>query len=581
MKKWIYEILAVILAAILLVTPICALNDDVDIDVGEVSITFADACNYLGTAARIANGKTPQALRFKFEISKNIFNLYKADGYELSEYGTIAVKKDYLEGNNLIITDDMYINGKKVYKGKAYDRYDGTDIRFSETSNTIQYTSALFNIGVRDKNAVVYDDYDMSYAVRPYAIYENGKGEKITVYDDTQYAGVFDVTDAVVASSTASDYVRKYGKTSAEYAKLLSDIYNVRQILKKSEVKEAYAKTERTDYVDNTNVRGVLIGTDIPENFSIHTELQNNYLNDSYSNIAKYAQGDAELSRPNAIAFRCSNNISNAGTLLGYVLSVSNNQDMSNAKLIAIEKPSYNYYNSFIGEKYYWNIAAVYSDCAFCTVTDDFSVEDKLPRNIYIDGVTNCRDMGGWTNANGKRIKQGLLYRSARIENATTTGKKTFFDELGIKSEIDLRMESEIVNAFKDKLNYYPCCMGYDGNILKINTESIIKAFKVLGDEKNYPLDFHCSIGTDRTGMMACVMGALLGATPEQLYRDYLFSNFGNINGKRTESTITSYLNIFNKKSGDTLSQKVYNYLVDVGVSSTDIDNFIKIMTEN
>ncbi len=46
-----------------------------------------------------------------------------------------------------------------------------------------------------------------------------------------------------------------------------------------------------------------------------------------------------------------------------------------------------------------------------------FRTEDGVPRLINIDGVPNARDVGGWIGLNGRRIRQGLLYRTAGLNN--------------------------------------------------------------------------------------------------------------------------------------------------------------------
>lgn len=79
--------------------------------------------------------------------------------------------------------------------------------------------------------------------------------------------------------------------------------------------------------------------------------------------------------------------------------------------------------------------------------------------------------------------------------------------------------------------------------------------------------------------MMAFLLNGLLGATEEQLYRDYLYSNFGNIGSSRNNSAITSYLSIVNKCEGDALSKRIYNYLIGIGVDANDINTFIEMMT--
>ena len=67
-------------------------------------------------------------------------------------------------------------------------------------------------------------------------------------------------------------------------------------------------------------------------------------------------------------------------------------------------------------------------------------VEDQAPRNLYVPGMTNVRDIGGWgIETLTKRIKQGLIYRTARGNSITEAGKTILKQDLGIKTEIDLR----------------------------------------------------------------------------------------------------------------------------------------------
>ena len=104
--------------------------------------------------------------------------------------------------------------------------------------------------------------------------------------------------------------------------------------------------------------------------------------------------------------------------------------------------------------------------------------------------------------------------------------------------------------------------------------------FKVLGDRDNYPLLFHCSIGTDRTGAVSFVLLSLLSVSEDDLYRDYLFSNFGYIGGIRRKTAIDDYLLFIERYKGDSRKEKVYSMLVENGVDEKDIDEFISIMTD-
>ena len=232
-----------------------------------------------------------------------------------------------------------------------------------------------------------------------------------------------------------------------------------------------------------------------------------------------------------------------------------------------------------------------------------FTIPNGYFRTITVDGVNNFRDLG-----DGTHLKQGLIYRSATFENNTSAnennplsitelGKKQIAS-LGLVSEIDLRKDDE--KKVTDKsvlgLNYLKAPLHYGGqNILTYNNseynnpETIKSVFEFLGNKDNYPLNFHCVRGTDRTGCLAYLIKGLLGIEEEMLYRDFLFSNFYNIGSPvKLESVYyatnpnatTKYANVIKQTEGDTLKDKIYNYLSSdkVGVSTETLDNIINIL---
>ena len=321
---------------------------------------------------------------------------------------------------------------------------------------------------------------------------------------------------------------------------------------------------------------GGLTVTDLGENLPIHTELQAAYLNGEYADIANFAGGVAELSRPMPITFSW-NDTNSTGTLYRYLLTVSENSDLSNPLVYATADNSIDIYNFKIGTDYYWNVTAIYSDGIVVSDVDKFSTEATGPRNLYISGTTNARDLGGWT-INGKQTNQGVIFRSSQIDYITVEGRNTLINELGVKTEIDIRESKEAVNTLPDDLNYN--AFHTKSHIFKDSKETIKKFFGVLGNKANYPIIFHCKIGTDRTGMMGFLLNALLGASEEQLYTDYLYSNFGYIAGERTRTVIDEYIEVINATEGETFAEKTYNHLVNLGVNAEHIDTFVEMMTE-
>ena len=259
------------------------------------------------------------------------------------------------------------------------------------------------------------------------------------------------------------------------------------------------------------------------------------------------------------------------------MLTISENSDLSGGAVFATTNTSLDVYNLKIGTDYYWNVAAIYSNGICLSDTDKFSTEGTAPRNLYISGVTNARDLGGWT-IGGKTTNQGVIFRASQIDHITINGKNTLLNELGIKTEIDIRASDEALNTLPKDLNYY--AFHTKGVSFESNTETKIKFFEVLGNEENYPIIFHCQIGTDRTGMMAFLLNGLLGASEEQLYTDYLYSNFGSIGDGRDASVITVYFKALEKYDGDTISEKIFNYLLSIGVKAEHIDTFVRMMTK-
>ena len=131
----------------------------------------------------------------------------------------------------------------------------------------------------------------------------------------------------------------------------------------------------------------------------------------------------------------------------------------------------------------------------------------------------------------------------------------------------------------------YLACPMYYGDVLITNAKNkqrVKEIFAILADESNYPIYFHCAIGTDRTGLIAWLVNGLCGVTEKNLWRDYLFSNFGEIGGTRTrEKNEGVYVNQIKAKDGVNLAEKTYHFLKDYfGVPTSDLDAVIRIMKQ-
>ncbi len=311
-----------------------------------------------------------------------------------------------------------------------------------------------------------------------------------------------------------------------------------------------------------------------------HTELQRKYLADDYKNFSLYAKGTEELSYPAPIVIKGSDKSE-------YTVYIGNEEDLSDAVALNYGYSDLKLYNLELGRTYYYKVVVNGNEGRI----QSFTTTSQAPRNLYIDGITNFRDLGGWSTADGKTVKQGMVFRSAKFnaDESTDTllteeGKKAIA-ELGIKTELDLRSSDDnetggITESPIPGADYVNVPLESGGNIILLNKDKLKDIFAVFGDEANYPVVVHCSIGTDRTGMVAFLINGLLGVAEEDLYRDFLFSNFGNIGSMRTQTIIKTYMDTIEMASGNTLSEQIRNYLISQGVEASDLDTLVKMLSE-
>ena len=119
--------------------------------------------------------------------------------------------------------------------------------------------------------------------------------------------------------------------------------------------------------------------------------------------------------------------------------------------------------------------------------------------------TSNFRDLGGWL-CDGGSVRYGLLFRSGELAAAD---EDLFIHDLKIHTECDLTADG--VPAFPGKMRYightsYAMYSLADKGAWRTNLRGIFDAMR-YGD----PVVFHCSMGADRTGTLACVLEALLG----------------------------------------------------------------------
>ncbi|WP_161971045.1 tyrosine-protein phosphatase [Candidatus Borkfalkia ceftriaxoniphila] len=235
-----------------------------------------------------------------------------------------------------------------------------------------------------------------------------------------------------------------------------------------------------------------------------------------------------------------------------------------------------------LGKKYFWDVTAPAGTAFIRSEMFSFTV-DHAPRSVSIDGVSNTRDLGGKIGLGGKLVKQDKVYRGAKLDDISETGRERAKNVYKIRTDLDLRNSSESMGAVLNGVTYLNYSAPYyvgDGTGLDDGgaqfEKALADALRVFSNEQNYPIYMHCSIGRDRTGTVALLLYGLLGVSERDIYIDYemsFFSSAGrnqaNINhlvGK-LRSTI-GYLKSFGE--GD-LYTGCENYVKSVGLSEDEI----------
>ncbi len=173
---------------------------------------------------------------------------------------------------------------------------------------------------------------------------------------------------------------------------------------------------------------------------------------------------------------------------------------------------------------------------------------DTTTRLLPIQGAYNVRDLGGYKTKDGRQVKWGKVIRSGDL-NHLTDSDLLYFSRIPLKSYIDFRDSAEIAAA-PDKypptvthLYKLPILAGDLSSISKLTPESALSMlgemnkefvkewqpvyadfFKILMEEDNSPLLFHCSAGKDRTGYAAALFLSSLGVDRETIIQDYMLS---------------------------------------------------------
>lgn len=213
--------------------------------------------------------------------------------------------------------------------------------------------------------------------------------------------------------------------------------------------------------------------------------------------------------------------------------------------------------------------------------------------SIYLEGVGNARELGGYVTEDGSTVKAGKLLRTAKLEDATDADLARLANVYQVKKVIDFRAWSERLRA-PDKavpgaeaLNFSPLPLGFPlfevasiaditavlraipGGIMDtymvnqyhilVSDPFAVKAYKnffqELLDADGDTVLWHCTAGKDRTGIAAYLLLCALGVDEDVAYADYMLTNYYNA-GDMQEA----YDKVYKIIHSDRLAHEFYIY---------------------
>ncbi len=152
---------------------------------------------------------------------------------------------------------------------------------------------------------------------------------------------------------------------------------------------------------------------------------------------------------------------------------------------------------------------------------------------VELSGVTNARQTGGLTTADGQRVRDDVIIRSGHLGTLDSTGCAQF-EALGINTVIDLR---EAANAAQtpDAECATSTAVYFNADLPRLlppseqvyldtldATEPVLdEIFAQLAAADALPVIIHCVIGRDRASLVVALVLLALGVPQDQVLADF------------------------------------------------------------
>ncbi len=225
-------------------------------------------------------------------------------------------------------------------------------------------------------------------------------------------------------------------------------------------------------------------------------------------------------------------------------------------------------------------------------------------QEVKLETTYNTRDLGGYYTDDGKITKHGMFFRSDNTHQLTESDIKKAKEEYNLKTVIDLRTEKETedfpdrfanvegINYINTPISYDDCLEEFKASdqglsilyfyILKNQKHALKDIFDTIANAENGGILFHCTLGRDRTAIVAMLLLGLAEVNKQNIIEDYeityslikhldIIKRDLNIYGEKKCRTFPEYIEkimTYIKENYNTFE----NYLIDCSVSQENLE---------
>jgi protein tyrosine/serine phosphatase len=179
-----------------------------------------------------------------------------------------------------------------------------------------------------------------------------------------------------------------------------------------------------------------------------------------------------------------------------------------------------------------------------------------VDRWFDLRGADNVRDLGGLPTIDGRATRYGCFLRADTLQDLTLDDVDRLTGHFGLRTVLDLRAGEEAARegrgplarttvayhnmsflpgewVMPDDPRFPTIVKDMDStdrvehylDYLRLASDSVAAALRVLSDSASRPAVFHCAAGKDRTGVLAALVLSIVGVHADAIVADYALTN--------------------------------------------------------